>query len=204
MWVVEIWAQQDEEHDHRCHCGDHEVCCAEQGEAGDRGEYADDGADVFAALRPDPLVEEDDEEQRGEYEVESLRVEWDVRADHAAERGAGHPVQLVEERDPQVEPAAVHVFGDSCGGVDGERLVAHAEDEVWAFPAEAFESSEHRQSVEQVARVDHERQQERGDGVECGQQQVDGDEFHRSGEDEHAHAHGPDEREAFRAHEHAV
>ena len=52
--------------------------------------------------------------------------------------------------------------------------------------------------------AEHDGQHERDERVERGHQQIHGDEFHGTGEDERAHAHGPQERKAARAHQHAV
>ena len=125
-------------------------------------------------------------------------------ADDAAEGGSGDPVGLVEQGGPQVEPSAVDVCGDGGGGVDGVGFVAHAVDEVGAFPAESFEFVEHGQAVEEVACVDHEGEEDGCGRIVCGGEEVGGEEFHGAGVDDGGGEHGPGEGEAFGGHEHAV
>ena len=72
-----------------------------------------------------------------------LAVEPLIEEDHPAQCGAGHPIQLIAQRNPEVEPATVDAGGDFRGGVDGKSLVAHTENQVWALPAEPFEFAEH-------------------------------------------------------------
>ena len=90
-------------------------------------------------LAVEPLIEEDHQKQRGQYEIKTVGIERQMRA----ECGAGHPIQLIAQRNPEVEPATVDAGGDFRGGVDGKSLVAHTENQVWALPAEPFEFAEH-------------------------------------------------------------
>lgn len=152
-----------------------------------------------------PLVEEHHHEQSGEDEFESVGVQrGEPLPQQAAERRAEHPVELVEQGDEAVEPTMVHALRDLRAGVHREGLVAQAVDEIELLHSHVPVFAEHGDAVEDVAGADHDRQQEHRDGVERGEQQVDGDEFHGTGEDERAHAHGPYEGEALGAHEHTV
>ena len=147
-----------------------------------------------------PFIEEDHDEHRGHHKVEPLGVERDHIADDAAEHSAEHPVALVQQRDEEHEPAAVHVRRDHGRIVDGEGLVAHAEDQIGLLSACAFEFFQHGDAVEQVARLDHQRGKQRGEGGKGAEQHFGGDKFERAAVDAERHQRGVQERKAERAH----
>ena len=84
-------------------------------------------------LAVEPLIEEDHQKQRGQYEIKTVGIERQMRADQPAQCGAGHPIQLIAQRNPEVEPATVDAGGDFRGGVDGKSLVAHTENQIVFF-----------------------------------------------------------------------
>ena len=71
-------------------------------------------------LPSEPLIEENHQKQRGQYEIKTVGIERQMRADQPAQCGAGHPIQLIAQRNPEVEPATVDAGGDFRGGVDGK------------------------------------------------------------------------------------
>ena len=108
------------------------------------------------------------------------------------------------QADEEVEPSAIDVGRNDGAVVDGEGLVAQRENEIRLLGAHVLEPAEHGDAVEQMTGTEHDGQHERDERVERGHQQIHGDEFHGTGEDERAHAHGPQEGETTRAHQHAI
>ena len=152
----------------------------------------------------EPLVHEDDHKHRRHHKVEPLGIEAQKPAEDAAERCAQEPVKFIEQRDEEVEPAAVHALGDLRRIVDAERLVAHRVDEVGLFPARALVLVEHRNTVKQVARLDHHRRQEDLHRRKRREQHARGDKFKAAAEDDDAHDHRIPEAKARRAHIDAI
>ena len=152
----------------------------------------------------EPLVHEDDHKHRRHHKVEPLGIEAQKPAEDAAERRAQEPVKFIEQRDEEVEPAAVRALGDLCCIVDTERFIAHGIDEVGLFPAHALVLVEHRNTVKQVARLDHYRRQEDLYRRKRREQHARRDKFKAAAEDDDAHDHRIPEAKARRAHIDAI
>jgi hypothetical protein len=63
--------------------------------------------------------EEDDHEQRRHHEGDALGVEGEQPARDAAGEGGERPVEVVEQRDPEHEPAPVDAREDRHGQREG-------------------------------------------------------------------------------------
>ena len=118
--------------------------------------------------------------------------------------GPRHPVNVVEQGDKEHEPPAVHPLRRVDGTVDGKGFVAHPEDQVELFPAGAAVLLQHGQPVEQVPRIDHQRQKKSVQGVESRQQQLYRHKFHRACKDKNTHQQGIHERKPLAAHQKAI
>ena len=151
-----------------------------------------------------PLIDEHHGEQRRHDEFDAGGVKVQDRAEQRAERRARDPVGLVEQGDEEHEPAAVHALRRGDGAVDGEGLVAHAEDQVGLFPAHALVLFQHGDAVEQMPRIDHQRQKKGVQRRVGREQQLHRDELHRAGEDEGAHSHRVKDGKAAAAHQKAI
>ncbi len=103
----------------------------------------------------EPLLQEDDYEHRGQHEVQPFGVKVDEGAEQPAQCGAGEPVQVVQKRHEEHEPAFVNILGNICRIVDGKAFIAHPEDEVKGFPAISAVFFQHGDPVEQMPGVDH-------------------------------------------------
>ncbi len=132
-----------------------------------------------------PLADEHDDEESGHDKLNALGVEVDDVAQQGSCRGPGHPINLVQDGHKKQEPAGVYPLRSVHRAVDGERLVAQAEDEIGLFPAQVFEFIQQGQPVKQMPRVDHDGQEEGVDGLKRRQhQKTGGDELHRTGKNE--------------------
>ncbi len=79
------------------------------------------------------------------------------RPQQGADQRSDYPVQLVDERDEDVQPGSYGGvrFVDRCQ--KGEGLVRDGEDQIWLSPPCARELREKRQTVEGVAQVEQAR-----------------------------------------------
>ena len=181
------------------HSGQDEPVGAEEQAAGQAGAQTDQRGQV--PLFAHPFVEEDHQEQGGHDEIQPGGVKGDQGARQAAQAGAAHPEQaelssVMKNRNQ----GAVHPFRRRGGTVDGKALVTHAEDQGNLLPASAPVLVQHGDGVEQMAGVDHQRQQKSAEGLKSGKQQVRYDELHGTGKNGHAHQDGPPEGKALAAH----
>ena len=111
------------------------------------------------------MADEHDHKQRGHDKFQSGRVKLDDTAQQCAQGRPAHPVQMVEQGDKEHEPAPVDALRRLDRAVDGERLVAHAENQIKFLPSGIFELFQHGNAVKQVSRVDHERQNKGVEGL---------------------------------------
>ena len=176
--------------------GDHESVRPKERECDERSKNAHHGARVAWIFGP--LVEEDHHEQRRHGEVDARYIERCHAAQHAAERAANHPVQLVEQAHEKHEPSFVHAGRRARRIVDGERFIALREDEIRAFAPEATEPLEHREAVEQVPRVNDEDGDERLKRRERPHEHRGHDELGRAREDKAGHERGRPPRQPER------
>ena len=151
-----------------------------------------------------PLLQKDNYKHRRHHKIQPLCIEMDEAAQHAAQCGAGHPVELVEQRDEEIEPPPVDPLRDLGGAIDAEGLIAHAIDEVGLFPAHALVLFQHGDAVEQMPRIDHQRQKKGVQRRVGREQQLHRDKLHRAGEDEGAHSHRVKDGKAAAAHQKAI
>ena len=160
---------------------------------------------LFCRMAAPELPElEDGYEQQLDVLRERTLLAERTAAQQAAQRRAADPVKLVEQRDKKIEPAPVDLRWDLSGAVDAEGLVAHAEDQVGLFPAHALVLVEHRNTVKQVARLDHYRRQEDLHRRKRREQHARRDKFKAAAEDDDAHDHGIPEAEAGDMHVDAI
>ena len=184
------------------HGGDQEVIRAEEEQATDTGEESHPFAGM--ALFLEPLLHEDDNEHGGHDKIQSLGIEADQAAQHAAQGGAARPVELIEQCDEEVEPAAVDTLGNLGGVVNAEGLIAHTKDEVGLFPAQSLEFIQHGDAIKEVACLYHQCHQkalQRGVGR---QQHTDGDKFQTAAVNGKAHQQGIPKAETGDIHINAV
>lgn len=175
---------------------------SEDQEADQGGCQADHRGGVGPGLQP--LVGEEDREHGGQNELKPPGVETRQIAQDGPCRGPAHPVGLVEEGDEEHEPAPVDPGRFLVGGDQGEGLVTHAEDQVGLLPAGSPEPRQHGQSVEEMAGVDHQGQGQGTQGVEGGEQEIHGHEFHGACEYQGAHGQGIDDGEPLAGHQEPI
>ena len=152
----------------------------------------------------EPLLQKNHHKHGGHDKVQTLRVKMNQGAENAAHGGAADPVQLVEQGDKEHEETFVHPLRHLCGAVDGKALVAHSENQVDFFKPGAPVLVQHGNSIEQMPGVQHQGHGQRLYGIEGSKKQIDGHEFHGTGEDRHAHEHGIPEGKAGHIHVNAV
>ena len=150
------------------------------------------------------LLQEDCRKHGGHHEVETGQVNRDQAATQGADCRAGHPVHLVQQRDPEVVPPAVDTLGDTGRVVDGKGLVAGGIDEIGLLGPHAPVAAQHGETIEEMPSTHHEGGDQRGDGVEGGGQDVYQQELQRTRVDHERRDDGKPDREARRHHEHAI
>ena len=155
-------------------------------------------------LRFLPLVDEHDDKQRRHDELDACRVKMDNITQKGSHGRARDPVHLIQKRHKEHEPSPVHIRRRRHGTVDRKGLIAHPIDQIGFFPARILILFQHGDPVEQMPRIDHQRQKKGMQRMKGGQQQLHGDKFHRTGKDKQAHEHGKDKGKALAPHEKAI
>ena len=184
LWF-ESWTQQRKQAENDEHGRDHEGVRPEADEAQCRYSKADDGGDMSFLFQP--LVEEDDDEHGRHDETDPGRIKLQQRPDQSAGRGADCPVEIVQQGDKEKKPAFIDALRNFCRIIDGKRLITHAEDEEKFFPAHPLIFFQHRQSIEQMARLNEQCHDKHLQWREWTEQHFDRDKFQRTAKDEHAH-----------------
>ena len=151
-----------------------------------------------------PLVDEHDDKQCRHDELDACRIKMYDISQKGSRGRACDPVDLVEQRDEKHKPAFVNIRGRRHGAVDRKGFVAHPIDQIGFFPARILILFQHGDPVEQMPRIDHQRQKKGMQRMKGGQQQLHGDKFHRTGKDKQAHEHGIDKGKALAPHEKAI
>ena len=137
-----------------------------------------------------PLLHKDDHEHCGQHKVQPFGVKVDEGAEQTSERGAEEPVEMVQKRHEEHEPAFVHLLRDIGCIIDGKAFIAHSEDEIKGFPSVSAVFFQHGDTVEEVPGVDHEGHGESLQRTERPEQEIHGHELHAAGEDGDTHQHG--------------
>ena len=136
----------------------------------------------------EPLFNENGEKQRCECKVDALGIELHKRTDNRAQNRACDPIDMVKKRDEKA--VVLSLFFGHIGGVTTDErvgLVGECEDEVGFYFSDTFIFVEHRNAVEKVSRVYHQRGDSGGDKRRATRQKSDGDILHRPRVDEKAH-----------------
>ena len=152
------------------------------------------------ALLLEPLLQKYHDEHCCHHEIQTLRVEGDEIPEQTSQCGSADPVELVEQRYEEVEPAAVAVLGDLSGAVYAERFVAHAVDEVEFLPAHVLELVQHGNSVEQVPRLYHQRHHQHLERRERRKQHLHREELQTAAENHRRHYHRVNKAEPGNVH----
>ena len=111
---------------------------------------------------------------------------------------------MVQYRDEEHKPAAVHILRDVCHVIDGKTLITHTEDQIELFQPHPLVFVQHGDAVEQMPGVDHQGHQKGLQQIKPAQQQIDQHKLHGTGENAHAGDHGDPERKSRRRHQNAV
>ena len=142
-----------------------------------------------------PLLDKDDDEECCHRELNPVCVDGELRADQSADGRARDPVELVQQRHKEHEPACVDSLRNLCRVADGEGLVTHAIDEVGLLPTRAAIFLEHGDPVEDVPPLHHEREEKGLHGCKWAEEECRCNEFERTTEDDCTHCHWVPERE---------
>ena len=118
-----------------------------------------------------PLVDEHDDKQCRHDELDACRIKMYDISQKGSRGRACDPVDLVEQRDEKHKPAFVNIRGRRHGAVDRKGFVAHPIDQIGLFPTRILVLFQHGDPVEQVPRIDHQRQEKGMQRMKGGQQQ---------------------------------
>ena len=83
-----------------------------------------------------PLLHEDDNKHSCYHKIQTVCIELKQIAHQTADGCSAEPVKMVEQRDKEIEPAAVHICGGICRAVAAEGFIAHAENQVRLLPSQ--------------------------------------------------------------------
>ena len=84
-----------------------------------------------------PLFQEDYQEQGSHDKADSFRIERKHSSQDAAQSSACDPVKIVEERNPEIEPAFIDIIGDGRRIIQSKGFIAEHKDQKGLFPAGA-------------------------------------------------------------------
>ena len=149
-----------------------------------------------------PLLGHNDEEQRGHRKVDARRVKRQHTAQQCTRHAARDPVKLVQQRHPEIVFFPVHALGHAAAAHDGIGLIGQRKNQVRLGRAGVFIAFQHRNSVKQMPRVDHQCHDRRRDQRRAARQQVNCDILHTARVDQPAHDQCPPRAVALALQEH--
>ena len=135
---------------------------------------------VFCRL---PLADENCRKKSDEGEVQAFGIDLQTVAQETADGCTRYPVDLVQQIYADHEAALVDAFGDNGITVDGEGFITHTEDQIKFLQTGILIFFQHAQTVEQMARINHQCHKKAVQRIEGAQQHCDQNEFHAAGKD---------------------
>ncbi len=143
-------------------------------------------------LRRDPLLREDGQKQRRHREFDPRRVKRQHLSEQSADHAAGDPVAMVEQRHKKVKRVRVAPLRDVPVHDEGICLIRQGEDQIRLFASGVPVPAYHRNAVEKMPGVHHQRRQRGREKRRPARQQADADELHRAGKHQRAHRKRPE------------
>lgn len=135
---------------------------------------------IFCRL---PLADENCCEESDEGKVQAFGVDLQAVAKKTADGCARYPVDLVQQIYADHKAALVDSFRDSSIAVDGKGFVAHTENQIKFFQTGILIFFQHAQTVEQMARVNHQCHKKAVQRIEGTKQHCYQDKLHAAGKD---------------------
>ena len=143
------------------------------------------------AARAFPLPHGDHQEQGGHGKIHPGGIEAQRGAQQGADGRAQYPVALVQQGHSETKAMFVHPLRGLGRGEEGIGLVGKGKNHIELPGPHAPKLLQHRQSVYQMAEVDHQGEECcLGQGRPC-RQQGDAQILAGAGVDQHAHQHSP-------------
>ena len=174
--------------DHGNHGGDEKRIFSEKSRGKNGAAQTDEGRRMVLFLHP--LFQEDYQEQGSHDKADSFRIERKHSSQDAVQSSACDPVKIVEERNPEIEPAFIDIIGDGRRIIQSKGFIAEHKDQKGLFPAEASVLLHESNAVKKMAGLD-------GEGNEQSLQRSKGDSSmvtatnsRGTAEDDHGHNHG--------------
>ena len=137
-----------------------------------------------------PLFQEDYQEQGSHDKADSFRIERKHSSQDAVQSSVCDPVKIVEERNPEIEPAFIDIMGNGRRIIQSKGFIAEHKDQKRLFPAGASVLLHESNAVKKMAGLD-------GEGNEQSLQRSKGDSSmvtatnsRGTAEDDHGHDHG--------------
>lgn len=135
---------------------------------------------IFCRL---PLADENCRKKSDEGEVQAFGIDLQAVAQETADGCARYPVDLVQQIYADHKAALVDVFGDNGIAVDGEGFITHTEDQIKFLQTGILILFQHAQTVEQMARVNHQCHKKAVQRIEGTKQHCYQDKLHAAGKD---------------------
>lgn len=152
----------------------------------------------------EPLIQQNDDKHRRHHKIQPFQIKREEPAEKRAECGAGNPVQLVQQRHPEVKPAPVHPFRYLRPIIDGKCLIAGRVNQIEFLPSRIAVLRQHRQAVEQMPGAHHEGRGHGRNRMKGRGQDLDHQKLHGSGVDHRGRQRRKPEREPGRFHQQPI
>lgn len=135
---------------------------------------------IFCRL---PLADENCRKKSDEGEVQAFGIDLQTVAQETADGCARYLVDLVQQIYADHKAALVDAFGDNGIAVDGEGFITHTENQIKFLQTGILIFFQHAQTVEQMARVNHQCHKKAVQRIEGTKQHCYQDKLHAAGKD---------------------
>ena len=111
------------------------------------------------------LIHKNHGKEGSHHKVNSFRGKGKNITEECSDAGADDPIALIKKGDKKHKPFRICVLRNFRAVIDTESFITHPEDKVEALPACFRKLVQHRNTVEQVTKLNHYRKEKVSSGA---------------------------------------